>query len=166
MGPVSADLLRLAISAMLLLLNIKAASAGTPDPYIAAFEDTESVLLRERCPNLLPCGEDADRFPALEDGKRLIEGLGLPDGLSLPSGPAPRYVPASPDSLALGLCCRELSAFRFFIMALWSEPELIVLLKVGMVVDRDWEKRRPPNPGPGALIGVSGEPALESGPAL
>jgi hypothetical protein len=35
------------------LFNMAAASGGTPDPYIAALEDTESVLLRDRWPNMV-----------------------------------------------------------------------------------------------------------------
>jgi hypothetical protein len=47
--------------------SIAAASAGTPDPYFAVLDDMESVLLRERWPNMLVCG-DADTLPAVEDG--------------------------------------------------------------------------------------------------
>lgn len=74
------------------------APSGTPDPYIAAFDDTESVLFRDLCPNL-PCGE-ADKFGVVADGKSPCCGLGLLLGLSLPMA---RRVPASPDSLAPGL---------------------------------------------------------------
>ncbi len=49
------------------LFNIAAASGGTPDPYFAVLEDIESVLLRERWPNMLVWG-DADTLPAVEDG--------------------------------------------------------------------------------------------------
>jgi hypothetical protein len=110
------------------------------------------VLFRERCPNLLLCGE-ADRLPAAE-GKSADEGFGLPLGLSLPSGVDPRNVPASPDSLGLGLWRRAPSTSRFFIIVRWFESELMVLPNVGIVVDRDCENLRPLNPGPGALIGV------------
>ncbi len=117
---------------------------------MAALDETESVLLRERWPNLLPRG-DADKFPVVvPDGSAAKDGFGLPPGLSLPR----RSIPTSPDSLALGLCRRVLSMSRFFIKVLWFESELIVLLSVGIVVERDCENRLPPNPGPGALIGV------------
>ena len=69
-----------------------------------------------------------------------------------------RKVPVSPDSLALGLCRRALSTSRFFRSVLWLESELIVLFvkvgMVGMVLVLDWEKRRPPKPGPAGFMGV------------
>jgi len=132
---------------------------------MAAFDETEPVLSRDRCiGNLLLCG-DADVLPAVEDGKKAEEGFGLPLGLSLPRVPGPRREPASPFSLVLGLLRRAPSISRFFIKLLWFDSELIVLLNVGIVVDRDCENLRPLKPGPGALMGVLGESA-ESGPAL
>jgi len=130
---------------------------------MAAFDETEPVLSRDRCiGNLLLCG-DADVLPAVEDGKKAEEGFGLPLGLSLPRVPGPRREPASPFSLVLGLLRRAPSISRFFIKLLWFDSELIVLLNVGIVVDRDCENLRPLKPGPGALMGVcDGWPSLVS----
>ena len=80
---------------------------------MAALDETESVLWRERWPNLALRG-DAERFPAVLDGNAVKEGFGLPPGLSLPT----RSVPISPDSLALGLCLRLPSTSRFFMRVL------------------------------------------------
>ena len=94
---------------------------------MAAFEETESVLPRERCPNLLAWGEAESMAE---------EGLGLPLGLSRF---APRYVTASPDSLAAGLCRRPASMSIFFMTLLWSELAAMLLRVgiVGIVVARD-----------------------------
>jgi hypothetical protein len=42
----------------------------------------------------------------------------------------------------------------FFMRLLWFGSELMALLGGGIVVARDWENLLPPNPGPGALMGV------------
>ena len=117
---------------------------------MAALDEMESVLFRERWPNLELCG-DADRFPVSED---VI--LGLPVGLSLPRPERPlKVLFPSPDSLALGLWRRVPSMSIPFMRLLWLESELIVLLaRLGTEGPLVWEYLRPPNPGPGAFIGV------------
>ena len=118
---------------------------------MAAFEETESVLLRDLWPNRGLRG-DADVLAPTDE-----ESWGLPPGLFLPPNACCmlRILPPSASSLALGLRRRPPSMSIFFIMVLWLASELIVLLvNVGMVVDLDCEYLRPPNPGPGALMGV------------
>lgn len=76
------------------------ASDGTPDPYMAATEATESMLLLERCPAFIVLG-DCERIGVVVDVKSAGGMPGLPVGLAERAA-GPRNV-ASLDSLTLGL---------------------------------------------------------------
>lgn len=120
---------------------------------MAAFDDTESVLFRDRWPNRTLCGDaGAARLGVDAANSALPGGPGLPPGLSRPM---PRRKPASPDSLALGEWRRALSMSMFLRRALWFASAVMVpLFRGGIVFVRDCEKRRPEKPGPGAFMGV------------
>jgi hypothetical protein len=107
---------------------------------MAALDVAESVLSRDRWPNLAERG-DAEIWPdvLLGGGKRSCDPrVGLPMGLSR-------------RPLASGLWRRPLSTSMCFRTDLWFESGAALFMG-GM--PREWENLRAPKPGPGGLSGV------------
>ena len=95
---------------------------------MAALDETESALLRERCPNLADPGVELDSTGVVADGNSACCGPGLALGLSVRAD-VPQKLPSK--SLVIGLSRR---------FSRCPESELMVLLlSVGIFVARVWE---------------------------
>lgn len=121
---------------------------------MAAFEVTESPLLRDRWLNLVDDG-DPERLGIVADANKAWCGTGLLPGLSVRSV-VPRNGKPSAFSLAIGLSLRVLSPSLHLRFGRCSESEFIAPpVRAGIVVDRFCDKGRVARlPPPGVPAGV------------